>query len=205
MASRGTAGGDFELSDPVGSFVEVARRAALQPAAFFASLPRSGGFAGPLVFALICVEVSVILVGLLNLLGLPGGGLWLAAPRGDQGFFAFVGALVISPIAAAIWLLVSTLVMHLMVTLVVGSNNAGFLSTFKVACYSSVTALVGWLPFIGLIFGLYRLYLAVVGIREMHATTMGKAALVVLLPFVVLLILALVVLGTSAALFFRPF
>lgn len=205
MASRGTAGGDFELSDPVGSFVEVARRAALQPAAFFAGLPRSGGFAGPLVFALICVEVSVILVALLNLLGLPGGGLWLAAPRGDQGFFAFVGALVISPIAAAIWLLVSTLVMHLVVTLVVGANNAGFLSTFKVACYSSVTALVGWLPFVGWIFGLYRLYLAVVGIREMHATTMGKAALVVLLPFVVLLILALAVLGTSAALFFRPF
>lgn len=205
MASRGTAGGDFELSDPVGSFVEVARRAALQPASFFAGLPRSGGFAGPLVFALICVEVSVILVGLLNLLGLPGGGLWLAAPRGDQGFFAFVGALVISPIAAAIWLLVSTLVMHLVVTLVVGANNAGFLSTFKVACYSSVTALVGWLPFVGWIFGLYRLYLAVVGIREMHATTMGKAALVVLLPFVVLLILALAVLGTSAALFFRPF
>lgn len=205
MASRGTAGGDFDLSDPVGSFVEVARRAALQPAGFFAGLPRSGGFAGPLVFALICVEVSVILVGLLNLLGLPGGGLWLAAPRGDQGFFAFVGALVISPIAAAIWLLVSTLVMHLVVTLVVGANNAGFLSTFKVACYSSVTALVGWLPFVGWIFGLYRLYLAVVGIREMHATTMGKAALVVLLPFVVLLILALAVLGTSAALFFRPF
>lgn len=205
MASRGTAGGDFDLSDPVGSFVEVTRRAALQPASFFAGLPRSGGFAGPLVFALICVEVSVILVGLLNLLGLPGGGLWLAAPRGDQGFFAFVGVLVISPIAAAIWLLVSTLVMHLVVTLVVGANNAGFLSTFKVACYSSVTALVGWLPFVGWIFGLYRLYLAVVGIREMHATTMGKAALVVLLPFVVLLILALAVLGTSAALFFRPF
>jgi len=205
MASRGTAGADFDLQNPVASFVGVARGVALQPAAFFAGLPRRGGFVGPLVFALICIEISVILVGLLNLLGFPGGALWLAAPRGDQGFFAFVGALVLSPVAAAIGLLITALVTHLAVKLVVGSNNAGFESTFKVVCYSSVTALLGWLPFIGWIFGLYRIYLAVIGVREMHATTMDKAVLAVLLPAIVILLLALLLVGSAGALFFRAF
>ena len=68
MASRTTSsGGDYDLSDPVKSFVDVARRVAFQPAAFFSGLPRQGSLLNPLVFALICIEVSVILVGLLTL------------------------------------------------------------------------------------------------------------------------------------------
>jgi hypothetical protein len=39
---------------------------------------------------------------------------------------------------------------------------------------------------------LYGLYLAVVGIREMHSTTTGRAALVVLLPIGALLLLVLI-------------
>jgi hypothetical protein len=73
MASRTTSGGDYDLSDPLNGFVEVLRRVVLQPTAFFAGLPRQGSFLGPLVFALICIEVSVVLVGLLTFLGVPGG------------------------------------------------------------------------------------------------------------------------------------
>ena len=55
-----------------------------------------------------------------------------------------------------------------------------------------MTSLLGWLPFIGWIFSLYRLYLGTVGIREMHATTTGRALLVVLLPAILVLILSLI-------------
>jgi hypothetical protein len=75
MASRRTTqGGDYDLSDPVNGFVDIVRRVVLQPRAFFAGLPRQGSFLGPLVFALICIEVSVFLVGLLTFLDVPGGG-----------------------------------------------------------------------------------------------------------------------------------
>jgi hypothetical protein len=87
--------------------------------------------------------------------------------------------------------------------LVVGSGHAGFGATFRIVSYSSVTGLVSWIPFVGWIFSLYRLYLATVGIREMHATTTGKALLVVLLPAVLVLVLVLVVAGASAVVFFR--
>jgi hypothetical protein len=72
MASRTTSGGDYDLSDPLNSFVDVVRRVVFQPSAFFAGLPRQGSFVGPLVFALVCTEISVLLVGLLTYWTFPG-------------------------------------------------------------------------------------------------------------------------------------
>ena len=204
MASRSTSsGGDYNLSDPVNSFTDVVRRVLLQPAAFFAGLPRQGSFVGPLVFALICVEVSAILIGLLTFVDVPGGITWLFGARGDQGFLAFLGGLVITPIAGAVGIFLSALVTHLLVILVVGPGHSGFGATFRIVSYSSVTGLLGWIPFIGWIFSLYRLYLATVGIREMHSTTTGRALLVVLLPAILILVLVLVLVGASAIVYFR--
>jgi hypothetical protein len=201
--SRSTSGGDYDLSDPINGFVDVVRRVVLQPRAFFAGLTRQGSFLGPLVFALICIEVSALLVGLLTFLDVPGGVTWLFGARGDQGFLEFLGGLVIAPIAGAVGVFLSALVTHVLVILVVGSGHSGFGATFRVVSYSSVTSLLGWIPFVGWIFSVYRLYLATVGIREMHSTSTGRALLVVLLPAILILILVVVVVGASAIVFFR--
>jgi hypothetical protein len=204
MASRATtSGGDYNLSDPVNSFVDVVRRVVFQPAAFFAALPRQGSLLNPLVFALICIEISVILVGLLTFIDVPGGITSLFGARGNQGFLAFVGGLVLAPIAGIVGVFLTALVTHLLVMVVVGSEHSGFGATFRIIAYSSVTSLVGWIPFIGWLASLYRLYLATVGIREMHGTTTGKALLVVLLPAILILVLVVVLAGASAIIFFR--
>ena len=203
MASRTTSGGDYNLSDPVNSFADVVRRVLLQPVGFFAGLPRQGNILGPLVFALICVEISAILVGLLTFVDIPGGVTWVLGARGDQGFLAFLGGLVVAPIAGTVGVFLTALVTHLLVLLVVGPGHAGFGATFRIISYSSVTSLLGWIPFVGWIFVLYRLYLATVGIREMHSTTTGRALLVVLLPAILILVLVLVLVGASALVYFR--
>jgi hypothetical protein len=198
-----TSGGDFDLSDPLNSFVDVVRRVVFQPQAFFAGLPRQGGLLGPLVFALVCTEISVLLVGVLTFLDIPGAITWLFGARGNQGFLAFLGGLVVAPVAGAVGVFLTALVTHLLVILVVGSGHAGFGATFRIVAYSSVTSLAGWIPFVGWLFSLYRLYLATLGIREMHATTTGKALLVVLLPAILILVLVVVVVGAFAIVFFR--
>ena len=204
MASRATtSGGDYNLSNPVNSFVDVVRRVAFQPAAFFAGLPRQGALLNPLVFALICIEVSVILVGLLTFIDVPGGITSLFGARGNQGVLAFLGGLVLAPIAGTVGVFLTALVTHLLVMIVVGPGHSGFGATFRIVAYSSVTSLVGWIPFIGWIASLYRLYLATVGIREMHGTTTGRALLVVLLPAILILVLVVVLVGASAIVFFR--
>ncbi len=173
-------GADFNYRDPVQSFISTVQRVVLQPADFYRGILRRGDFLNPLIFAIICYEVSAILGGLI------------ALAFGNRGFGGLIGSIILAPIGAAIVLFIGAGILHLLVMVIVGSRNSGYEATFRVAAYTSVVNLVSWIPFIGWIASLYGIYLAVVGIREVHTTTTGKAALVVLIPVAVLLFIFLV-------------
>jgi hypothetical protein len=201
---RTTSGADYDLSNPLESFADVVRRVVLQPVGFFAGLPRRGSLLNPLVFALICTEIAAIVGGILSLAGVGGAfvtGYGFQAPE-NQGLGEFIGSVVFAPIGGAIGVFVVAGIAHLLVRLVVGANNAGFGATFRVAAYTSVTSLVSWIPFVGGLLALYGIYLSVVGIREMHNTTTGKALVVVVLPAILIVVLALLGLLVAGAIFF---
>jgi hypothetical protein len=195
----GPPGGDYDLSNPVASFTDVVRRVVARPAEFFSRIPRHGSYLAPLIFALICIEISTILGGLLRLA-------WQAETMGgvrfqgiEYSFGGFIADVILAPIGGAIGLFILAGIAHLLVMLFIGSANSGFESTFRVVAYVSVTNLVNWIPIIGGLLALYGLYLAVVGIREIHSTTTGKAALVVLLPIGVILLLVLILVVVAGA------
>ncbi len=196
---RSVSGGDFDLSNPANSFVDVARRVVLQPVRFFGGLPRDRNLINPLVFALVCIVVSAILSGLLVLLGVQQNPGFNPNPQNAiPSTFAPTSALasiLFAPILGAIGIFVAAAIQQLLVRLFVGENNQGFASTFKVASYTQVTGLVNWVPIVGPLVALYGLYLSIVGIREIHGTTTGKAALVVLIPFLVVLVVAVIALA----------
>src|ERR687896_1248517 len=131
------AGGEFNYQDPVQSFVSTVRRLVLQPVDFYRSILRRGDFINPLIFAIICYEVSAILGGII------------ALAFGARGFGGFIASIIFAPIGAAIGLFIGAGILHLLVMLIVGSRNSGFAGTFRVAAYSAVTSLVSWIPFIG--------------------------------------------------------
>ena len=204
MGIRRTSGADYDLSNPVESFADLVRRVVLQPVGFFAGLPRRGSLLNPLVFALICTEIAAILGGILSLAGVGGAfvtGYGFQVPE-NQGLGEFIGSVVFAPIGSAIGVFVVAGIAHLLVRLVVGANNAGFGATFRVAAYTSVTSLVSWIPFVGGLLALYGIYLAVVGLREMHDTTTRNALVVVVLPVIVIVVLALLGLLVAGAIFF---
>jgi len=188
--SGGAAGDEFRYTDPVQSFISTVQRVVVQPADFFRGILRQGDFINPLIFAIICYEVSAILGGII------------ALAFGNQGFGAFIVSIILAPIGTAIALFIGAGILYLLVMLIVGSRNAGYEATFRVGAYAAVTSLVSWIPFIGWIASLYGIYLAIVGIREVHNTTTGKAALVVLIPAAVVLLLVLILVAIGAALFF---
>jgi hypothetical protein len=201
QVSSGQPGGDYDLFNPINSFVEVVRRVVRSPSEFFSSIPRRGNILAPLLFAMICIEISTILGGLLRLN-------WWTRATGNFsiegqpfGLGDFLGSVIAAPIGGAICLFILAGIAHLLVMMFVSSENSGFESTFRVVSYVSVTSLVSWLPFIGALFGLYGLYLGVVGIREMHSTTTGRAALVVLVPLGLMMVAVLLV-GLVAGAFF---
>jgi hypothetical protein len=191
--SNVAAGAEFRYTDPVQTFISTVRGVVLQPASFFSGILRQGDFINPLIFAIICYEVSAILGGLLRLIGIGT----------DLGFGGFIASIILAPIGTAIALFIGAGILHLLVMLIVGSRNSGFEATFRVGAYAAVTSLVSWIPFIGWIASLYGIYLAIVGIREVHTTTTGKAALVVLIPaIVVVLLIVILVFAVGAFLFF---
>jgi hypothetical protein len=191
--SGGTSGGEFDYSDPVQSFINAVRGVVTAPVGFFRGIRREGDFVNPLIFAIICYEVSAILGGLLALVGV----------YGSRGFGSFLVSLIVAPIFAAIGLFIGAGILHLLVMLIVGSRNSGFEGTYRVAAYSSVTSLVSWIPVIGWIASLYGIYLAIMGIREIHNTSTGKAVIVVLIPAVVVFLLVLLIVAAiGAAIFF---
>ncbi len=201
----GSPGGEFNLQDPVGSFVRTVQGVLRSPVAFFRGMARQGDFINPAIFALICALISAVLGGVLGLILAP-----LFAGPGDTGeAFAggiggFVFNLILTPIYAAIALLIASGVFHLLVLLFVRPSNAGFEATFRVVSYSWVYQLISWIPIIGWIAGpIYGVVLSIFGIREVHNTTTGRAAAIVLIPVAVILFFVLVLVAlVGAALFF---
>ncbi len=176
-----SSGNEFNLADPAGSFVSTLQRVVTIPASFFGALQRRGDFVSPLAFAVICFVISGVLGGILGL-------------AFDRGIGGLLSSIVLTPILATIFLFVWAAILHVLVLVFVKPSNSGFEATFRTAAYTfPLSGLVSWIPFVGgfvgLLVSLYAVYLNIVGIREMHSTTMGSAVLVVLIPVVVLTIL----------------
>jgi hypothetical protein len=191
--SRSAAAAEFNYQDPIQSFIATVQAVVLRPVDFFRGILRQGDFINPLIFAIICYEVAAILGGLIRLVGIGAT---------NQGFGGFIVSIILAPIFAAIGLFIGAGILHLLVMLIVGSRNSGFEATFRVGAYAAVTSLVSWIPFIGGILALYGIYLGIVGIREMHNTTTGKAALVVLIPVAVIFLLVLALIALVGAFLF---
>ena len=82
-----------------------------------------------------------------------------------------------------------------------GSENSGFRATFRVLAYAAVVNLVSWIPILGLLVGLYGLYLQIVGLREVHETTTGRAVLVLVVFLGIAILIGIVVAAILISLF----
>ena len=188
-ASTGSATAEFTYTNPVESFVGTVRDLVTRPAAFFRDMAGRGDFGNPLLFALVCAVISAAIGGYL-------GVIYATVGIGDAGVGGAIGALLatmfFTPIISVIALFVCAGIVHLLVALVVKPANSGFEATFRVVSYSNVAQLVGWVPVLGpLVAAVASIVLSVIGVREVHETTTGKAALVVLIPAAVGLLIAL--------------
>jgi hypothetical protein len=205
-----SSGGEFNLQDPVGSFIRTVQSVLLSPVAFFRGIARQGDFVNPAIYAVIIALITALLGGIIGLVLSP----FLAGPgnTGEAlagGAVGFIVGLIFGPIVTAIVLLIFAGIFHLLVMLLVKPTNAGFEATFRVVCYSYTPSIVTFLspiPILGQLIaavaGIYTIILSILGIREVHSTTTGRAALVVLIPVAVLLLIVLIIGAAVAALIF---
>jgi len=182
----------FDTSRPLGSFVEVARGALLEPAAFFAGLggPRPGRVKGPLVFAIICGVVSSPLALLpepFNPLtrGQPGIGSSFSSLFQNNPVAAIALAVlivVLLPLFIVLGVYIGAAIQHLFVFLFVRERR-GFWGTFPVVAYGGAAiSLFSWMPVLGYLASIYGIYVTTMGLREMHGTSTTRALLAALFP-----------------------
>jgi hypothetical protein len=89
------------------------------------------------------------------------------------------------PLMVAFSIYFGTAVTHLCL-MIVGGNKKGFQKTFRVISYAFSGNLFGIIPFIGsTIGGIYILILTILGVREGHGISTGRAVLAVFLPIMV--------------------
>ncbi|QSZ67009.1 hypothetical protein RJ40_05625 [Methanofollis aquaemaris] len=144
------------------------------------------------------LAVYAVLTGLMTMAGFGSSYSEITGMESATGIVAGISAIVGTFIGEIIGLVVVGLIVHILVALLVGGN--GLEVTIRALAYAATPSmLLGWIPVIGFLALLWTVALAVVGIREFHDTTTGKAAVAVLLPVVVLFGLFIVLIVMVAA------
>jgi hypothetical protein len=168
----------------IGSFFQTIRESLFSPGRFFKKISFGEGYWVPLIYALIA--------------GIIGNGcaifwIWLfmaqLIPMDRIPFQYSINALQVIvplPFQQALAVFLGSAIIHLCL-MIVGGNNNGYKTTFRAISYSYSGYLFGIIPFIGLLIGnIYTFILTIIGVREGHGISTGKAILAVLLPAIVI-------------------
>jgi hypothetical protein len=173
------SGGGF-----IAAFFKTTQEVLFSPSRFFKKISSGEGYWAPLLYGLIA--------------GIIGQGaaifwLWLMMAQfipmerlPFQYSISILQIIVPLPFQEAIAMFIGSGIIHLCLMIVRG-NNGGYKTTFRGIAYSYSAYLFGIIPFIGLLIGgVYAVILTIIGVREGHGISTGKAVLAVLLPVIVI-------------------
>lgn len=177
-----------------GDLIDTWRESLFEPTAFFRRVRPAAPFSRPLLYFLLVTVIGAFFTLWWEAVGRwpPGWGTGpLAADR--EGLPAIVGFF-LSPFVALVGLAVWTLVLHLFVLLFVPERRS-IGATARILCYAGGPTVFSAVPVLGPLVGLvWATVLQVVGVREVHATSTGRATAAVLLPLGLALVAAFLLL-----------
>ncbi|WP_209630377.1 YIP1 family protein [Methanofollis sp. W23] len=156
-----------------------------------------------ITYFVVLLLINAVLSGLLMMVGVgafadvPGMGAGI-------GVATVIVAIIAVIVAGIIGIFIAGLILHLFVLLLIGGNGVG--QSIKAMAYGATPGmLLGWIPIVNLLAGLWSVVLYILGVRELHETTTGRAAAAVLLPVIIIFILGFVLLAAVVAYFsFAP-
>ncbi len=181
------------------------------PAEFFKKMNVTGGLADPTLYALIVGMAGIMVFYFWQIImqnSLPGP--LSHNVKGPAGIDLFSGigmalVAVFTPFFIILGLFVWAGFLHVLLLLVQGAKN-GFEATFRAVAYSYGSNIFLLVPFCGgIIAGVWNIVIVIIGLKEAHGTTGGRAAFAVLFPVIfccaAALVLVLVIFGAVAASF----
>ncbi len=169
------------------AYIKTTREALFSPTRFFKKVSAGKGYWSPLIYGilsgLIGVGVSMLYQWFLFAGFLPPQ-IHAFIPYNFLLFLSLVGI----PLMVASSIFIGSAITHLCL-MIVGGNKNGYQATFRAIAYSFCGHLFDIVPFIGSFIGsVYMILLIIIGVREGHGISTGKAALAVLLPVIVTIV-----------------
>ncbi len=179
---------------------ESVRELLSKPRETFAAMPPTGGLRHPLIFLIlletICALVSMVYSTIFEVLRPRTGGPEELSLQVTLGIYVVVAILL--PLLIAVGSFISAGILHGCLMLV-GANPKSFEATYRVVCYSNgATSVFLLIPFCGsLVQAVWNACALVVGFREVHGTSTGKAVWAVILPGILCCGLVMTIVGTA--------
>jgi hypothetical protein len=164
------------------------RDSILEPTRFFRGVPYEAPVLRPLLYFLILTVVAALFTLWWQAMGLEPVSMFEEATdelRGPSALTQFF----LSPFAGLLALLLWGLILQLFVLMIVRTRR-GLGATLRVLCYSAGPTVLTVIPYVGGLVGfIWGIVLQIIGIRVAHRTTGGRAAVVVLVPLGLLILL----------------
>jgi hypothetical protein len=178
---------DMENLGFLRAFFGTVGEALFHPTLFYSRMPVDRGLTNPLIFAIL-MGVLGGLIGLVYQFLMMSffGNMFESQGFGDLSVPMMIGWAIGLPILTIVGLFLGGGILHVCLMIVRG-NRRGFEATFRVIAYGMSTQIFAIIPFLGgLIGGIWALVIEIIGIRESHGTTTGKAALAIFLPLLII-------------------
>jgi hypothetical protein len=181
---------DREVRGFFGGLFKTLNETLFRPSEFFKKMSVTGGLTDPLLYALIIGMVGLMFsylwqISLKSAMHDMMPGMQAAA---GQHMFQGVGMAILaffSPFLIILGLFVSSGILHVFLMMVKGAR-AGFEATFRVVAYGYSANIFLIIPFCGgLLAVVWAVVLYIIGLKEAHEITGGKAAFAVFLPLIV--------------------
>jgi hypothetical protein len=165
------------------------KESVFHPTSFFRRMPREFDFGWVIgYYMLIGIVTAGITLFWQMVLGPSPWQRILLNQGGDAGS-PFVDFL-LSPLLLLVGLLLAAGIVHLFLLMVRGAQH-GFGTTLRVFCFSIGPQIFCVVPFVGAaVGGFWSLVITVIGLREAHETTTGRALAGLLIPLFLLVLLA---------------
>jgi len=208
IARNGTAWEDRENAGFLTGLIRTLKETIFAPSQFFRTMAVTGGLTDPLLYAMI--------VGMAGITSFYFWDILLHTPlqsfvtpelraATDQSLVSSMSTAVTTimmPFVLIFWLFIVSGMLHLFLLMVRGAR-AGFEATFRVVCYGISPFVFLVIPLCGMpVTSVWIMTLAIIGLKEAHEISGGKAAFAVFFPFLFccgLLIIAVAVFMSAIA------
>lgn len=173
------------------SFFETAKMFITAPDQAWKLTRETGDYMRPLLFALIIAWVGAIFNAVWSTMF--GAGMLRMLPAQYQRYAmmgsgrGLVASIILAPLFIACGLFIGSAIFHVsfMIVGALSGSKSQFEGTFRAVSYSSIAHIAYVIPIVGgLVALVWRIYLMMLGVQQLHRTTQGKALMGILLPIV---------------------